>query len=65
MQQNASRDAWTFEYTEERLAQIMADIHRRCHETAEEYGQPGNYVVGANISAFTTVADAMSALGII
>ena len=65
MQQNASRDAWTFEYTEQRLAQIMADIHRRCHETAEEYGQPGNYVAGANISGFTTVADAMLALGVI
>ncbi len=65
MQQNASRDAWTFEYTEQRLAQIMADIHRRCHETAEDYGQPGNYVAGANISGFTTVADAMLALGVI
>ena len=43
----------------------MADIHRRCHDTAEEYGQPGNYVVGANIAGFTKVADAMIALGVI
>jgi glutamate dehydrogenase (NADP+) len=65
MQQNASRDAWTFEHTEQRLAEIMADIHRRCYETAEALGQPGNYVLGANISAFATVADAMIALGVI
>ncbi len=65
MQQNASRDSWTFEHTEERLAEIMADIHDRCYETAELYGQPGNYVLGANIYGFTTVADGMLALGVI
>src|SRR5690606_38589108 len=46
MQQNASRDAWTFEYTERRLHEIMQSIHRDCHETAAEYGSPGNYVIG-------------------
>ena len=65
MQQNASRDAWSFEHTEERLANIMAGIHDRCAETAEEYGHPGNYVVGANIAGFTKVADAMLALGVV
>ncbi|MCV7191930.1 NADP-specific glutamate dehydrogenase [Mycolicibacterium brumae] len=65
MQQNASRDSWTFEETEERLAEIMGRIHDRCVETAEEYGQPGNYVAGANIAGFIRVADAMSALGIV
>ena len=65
MQQNASRDAWSFEHTEARLAEIMADIHQRCYTTAEEYGQPGNYVLGANVSGFVTVADAMLALGVI
>ena len=65
MQQNASRDAWSFEYTEGRLAEIMADIHQRCFDTAADYGQPGNYVLGANISGFVTVADAMIALGVI
>ena len=44
MQQNASRDSWTFEHTEKRLHQIMRDIHDLCFETAEEYGTPGNYV---------------------
>ncbi len=65
MQQNASRDAWSFEYTEERLAQIMAGIHDRCVETADEYGAPGNYVLGANVAGFTKVADAILALGVI
>ncbi|MFI2704429.1 NADP-specific glutamate dehydrogenase [Cellulosimicrobium composti] len=65
MQQNASRDAWSFEYTEDRLAQIMAGIHDRCVETADEYGAPGNYALGANIAGFTKVADAILALGVI
>lgn len=65
MQQNASRDSWTFEHTEQRLAAIMRGIHDRCLETADEYGTPGNYVAGANIAGFTQVADAMIALGVI
>jgi glutamate dehydrogenase (NADP+) len=65
MQQNACRDSWEFEYTEERLQQIMRRIHRVCYETAEEYGTPGNYVNGANIAGFTKVAKAMVALGLI
>jgi glutamate dehydrogenase (NADP+) len=65
MQQNASRDSWTFEHTEERLAEIMAGIHERCLTTADEYDIPGDYVAGANISGFTQVADAMLAMGVI
>jgi glutamate dehydrogenase (NADP+) len=65
MQQNASRDAWTFEHTEQRLAEIMRGIHDRCAATAAEYGAEGDYVVGANIAGFTRVADAMLALGVI
>ncbi len=65
MQQNAQRDSWTFDYTEERLTQIMQNIHRRCLETAEEYGHPGDYVMGANIAGFRKVADAMLAFGVV
>jgi glutamate dehydrogenase (NADP+) len=65
MQQNASRDSWTFEHTEARLQQIMRDIHRTVYETAEEYGAPGNYVLGANIAGFLRVADAMLAFGLV
>jgi glutamate dehydrogenase (NADP+) len=65
MQQNASRDAWTFELTEVRLAEIMCGIHDLCHDTADEYGAPGDYVRGANIAGFLRVANAMLALGVI
>jgi len=65
MQQNASRDSWSFEHTEDRLAQIMAGIHDTCFATAAEDGVPGNYVVGANIAGFQRVARAMLALGLI
>jgi glutamate dehydrogenase (NADP+) len=43
----------------------MRDIHARCLATADEYAAPGNYVVGANIAGFVTVAGAMVALGLI
>lgn len=65
MQQNASRDSWSFEATEARLASIMHGIHDRCAEMAEEYGSPGNYVLGANVAGFIRVAEAMRAHGII
>jgi glutamate dehydrogenase (NADP+) len=65
MQQNASRDSWSFEYTERRLAQTVADIHDTCRETADEYATPGNYLVGANIAGFLRVSQAMVALGLI
>jgi len=65
MQQNASRDSWTFDQTEARLATIMRGIHDACYQTAEEYGAPGNYVLGANIAGFVRVAESMRMLGVI
>lgn len=65
MQQNASRDSWTFEQTETRLATIMKEIHDCCAASANDYGAPGNYVLGANISSFVRIAEAMEALGVI
>jgi len=65
MQQNASRDSWSFEATEQRLATIMHGIHDRCAEMADEYGSPGNYVLGANVAGFIRVAEAMRALGVV
>jgi glutamate dehydrogenase (NADP+) len=65
MQQNACRDSWTFDYTEKKLEEIMVGIHKLCYEIADEYGCPGNYVVGANIGGFIKVANAMVAHGLI
>lgn len=65
MQQNASRDTWSFEHAERRLHEIMINIHRDCYETAAEFGSAGNYVIGANIVGFRRVAQAMLAFGVI
>jgi glutamate dehydrogenase (NADP+) len=65
MQQNASRDSWSFEFTDQKLDEIMTGIHAATWETAEEFGSPGNYVVGANIAGFLRVARAMEALGLV
>ena len=59
MQQNASRDSWSFEHTEARLAAMMSSIHDTCAETAEEYA------AGANIAGFLRVGRAMLAFGLI
>ncbi|MCP9952543.1 MULTISPECIES: NADP-specific glutamate dehydrogenase [Actinomadura] len=65
MRQNASRAAWSFSRVEEELSAIMTGIHATCHETAERYGAPGDYVAGANIAGFERVADAMLAQGLV
>ncbi|MCO5317941.1 MAG: NADP-specific glutamate dehydrogenase [Microthrixaceae bacterium] len=65
MQQDASRDSWSFGYTEQRLTEIMKSIHRTCFDAAAEYGDPGNYVLGANVVGFLRVSRAMVALGVI
>lgn len=65
MQQNASRDSWSFTHTEARLAEIMASVHQLCRDTAEECGADGDYVVGANVAGFERVATAMHAMGLI
>ena len=65
MRQNAARQPWPFERVEQELAGIMKDIHDTCHETAERYGAPGDYALGANVAGFERVADAMLAQGVI
>ena len=65
MQQNASRDSWSFGFTEDRLASIMRTIHQSCLETADAYDVPGDYAAGANIAAFVHVADATLAQGVV
>lgn len=65
MSQNSMRMSWPREEVERRLHEIMVAIHRTVYETAIEYGQPGDLVVGANIAGFTKVADAMLEQGLI
>jgi glutamate dehydrogenase (NADP+) len=65
MQQNAGRESWSFEYTDQQLKEIMQKIHADCRDAAEEYGTPGNYLNGANIAGFLMVARALIAQGLI
>ncbi|HOT50405.1 MAG TPA: NADP-specific glutamate dehydrogenase [Candidatus Hydrogenedentes bacterium] len=65
MAQNSQHVCWPREEVDRRLHQIMESIHRQAYETAEDYGFPGNYVVGANIAGFTKVADAMLDQGLV
>ena len=65
MSQNSLRLSWTREEVDERLHNIMISIHKQCFDAAEEYGQPGNLVMGANIAGFVKVADAMLDQGLV
>ncbi|NTZ19840.1 NADP-specific glutamate dehydrogenase [Paenibacillus sp. JMULE4] len=65
MAQNSMRYSWSFHEVDDKLHAIMKNIYRSSVQAAEEYGQPGNLLVGANIAGFTKVADAMLAQGII
>lgn len=65
MSQNASRQRWTFGDSENKLREIMSDIHSAAFDAAERHGVPGDYVAGANIAGFERVAAAMLAQGVI
>ncbi|HOF10337.1 MAG TPA: NADP-specific glutamate dehydrogenase [Opitutaceae bacterium] len=65
MSQNSMRLGWSREEVDQRLHSIMVNIHSNCANTAKEYGQEGNYVLGANIAGFTKVADAMIDQGVL
>ena len=65
MQQNASMDKWDFDYTDNKLKNIMTNIHNTCYQTAEEYGFKGDYLKGANIAGFVKVADIMIPYGLV
>jgi glutamate dehydrogenase (NADP+) len=65
MAQNSMRLSWPREEVDERLKIIMKDIHQTCLDAAEEYGRPGNYVVGANIAGFLKVVNAMLDQGLV
>jgi glutamate dehydrogenase (NADP+) len=65
MSQNSLRLSWTREEVDQKLLGIMQAIHTACKDTAEEYGQPTNNVMGANIAGFIKVADAMMDQGVV
>jgi glutamate dehydrogenase (NADP+) len=65
MAQNSMRLSWTFEEVDAKLHSIMKNIYQNSVRAAEQYGHPGNLVVGANIAGFIRVADAMIAQGVV
>jgi len=65
MSQNSQHTTWTREEVDRRLHDIMIAIHKNVSDTAKEYGDPTNYVMGANIAGFVKVADAMIDQGLV
>ncbi len=65
MTQNSMRLSWTREEVDQRLQMIMKSIHKSALDAAAAYGQPGNYVAGANIAGFLKVVDAMMDQGVV
>jgi glutamate dehydrogenase (NADP+) len=63
MAQNSGRMFWSREEVDAKLHGIMVNIHQNAYNTSKLFGQPGNYVLGANIAGFLKVADAMVAMG--
>ena len=62
--QKAMRLSWTAKEVDEKLHGIMVSIHNAARQAATEFGEPDNYVLGANIAGFRKVANAMIDQGI-
>jgi len=65
MSQNSLRLSWTREEVDEKLKQIMKDIHESCVAYGKNEDGTVDYIKGANIAGFVKVADAMLAQGIV
>ena len=65
MSQNSLRMPWTREEVDQKLENIMVNIHKNAFETAKKYGREGDYVFGANVAGFLKVAEAMIAQGVV
>ena len=65
MSQNSMRLKWTFDEVDKRLQTVMTNIFEKMSSCAAEYGMSGNYVAGANIASFKSLAEAMIAQGVI
>jgi glutamate dehydrogenase (NADP+) len=63
MAQNSQRYFWSAEEVDQKLHSIMVGIHKTAYDTAKEFGDPGNYVLGSNIAGFLKVAKAMVEMG--
>jgi glutamate dehydrogenase (NADP+) len=65
MTQNSLRFNWTREEVDQKLKEIMIDIHKSCIQYGKDKDGYVDYVKGANIAGFVKVADAMLAQGVV
>lgn len=65
MSQNSMRLSWERDEVDARLRQIMTNIHSAAYNASVEYGESGNYVLGANIAGFIKVANSMLDQGLV
>jgi len=65
MTQNSIKLSWPREEVDQRLRQIMKNIHKECLDASQTYGRKADYVTGANIAGFMKVARAMLACGVV
>jgi glutamate dehydrogenase (NADP+) len=65
MAQNRMLLNWSAEEVDQRLRTIMKSIHQTCLDLAQEYGEPGNYLAGANIAGFVRMVNAMLDQGLV
>ena len=65
MAQNSQKLTWTAEEVDQRLKQIMANIHEQCCKYGKNPDGSINYVKGANVAGFMKVARAMMAQGVL
>jgi glutamate dehydrogenase (NADP+) len=65
MAQNRMLLNWSAEEVDQRLRSIMKNIHQTCLDVAAEYGEPDNYLAGANIAGFVRVVNAMLDQGLV
>ena len=65
MAQNSMRLNWPREEVDSRLKMIMKSIHKTCLDAAADYGEPSNYMAGANIAGFAKVVNAMLDQGLV
>ena len=65
MSQNSLRLSWTRKEVDDKLKDIMEDIHDSCVKYGENEDGSIDYIKGANIAGFVKVADAMLAQGIV
>ena len=65
MRQNAGWEKWSMPQVDNKLREIMKQIHNSCLRNARKYGTEGDYTLGANVGGFLRVANAAVAHGII